>query len=98
MDSYEGAMDQTTEEGRRARDTAREVADRASSWMQATVSRASDRAQGLAREAGDRMSRVTESMDSWSVQARRFVRERPLQSIALAIGVGYVLGKALKRG
>lgn len=98
MDSYEGAMDQATEEARRARDAARDVADRAGSWMQATVHRASDRAQDLAREAGDRMSHLTGSMDAWSVEARRFVRERPLQSIAIAIGLGYVLGKALKRG
>jgi ElaB/YqjD/DUF883 family membrane-anchored ribosome-binding protein len=31
----------------------------------------------------------------WTHHARRFVQDRPLQAIALTIGLGFVLGKLL---
>ena len=37
------------------------------------------------------------SMDSWTRDARHYVREHPLQAIALTIGLGFVLGKILGR-
>lgn len=97
MDNYEETMDQATEATRNARDTARDVAGRAGAWMQSAVGRASDRAQDLARGAGDRVSRITGvPVESWSVEARRVIREHPLQAIAIAVGLGYVVGKALR--
>jgi len=40
-------------------------------------------------------SQITDRARYFSHQARRFVHDRPLQAIALTIGVGYVLGKVL---
>ena len=40
-------------------------------------------------------SEVTARAWDLSRQARRFVHDRPLQAIALTIGVGFVVGKIL---
>ncbi len=42
-----------------------------------------------------RWSRMTERARALSRRARRFVFDRPLQAIALTIGVGFVVGKML---
>jgi ElaB/YqjD/DUF883 family membrane-anchored ribosome-binding protein len=38
---------------------------------------------------------VTERARHYSRQARRFVHDRPLQAVALSIGLGFVVGKIL---
>jgi ElaB/YqjD/DUF883 family membrane-anchored ribosome-binding protein len=67
--------------------------------MEARVGRVSERAQELAdrareatSEAGERLARMA-PMSDWMDQARQFVQDRPLQAIALTIGLGFVLGK-----
>jgi ElaB/YqjD/DUF883 family membrane-anchored ribosome-binding protein len=40
-------------------------------------------------------SRITDRARHLSRRARRFVHDRPLQAIALTIGVGFVVGKIL---
>jgi ElaB/YqjD/DUF883 family membrane-anchored ribosome-binding protein len=42
-----------------------------------------------------RWSQITERAGDLSRQAQRFVHDRPLQAIALTIGVGFVVGKIL---
>jgi len=42
-----------------------------------------------------RWSQMTERAWDLSRQAQRFVHDRPLQAIALTIGVGFVVGKIL---
>jgi ElaB/YqjD/DUF883 family membrane-anchored ribosome-binding protein len=42
-----------------------------------------------------RWSQITDRARHLSRQARRFVHDRPLQAIALTIGVGFVVGKIL---
>jgi ElaB/YqjD/DUF883 family membrane-anchored ribosome-binding protein len=64
---------------------AQEMAERAGTYVQ-------DRA----RDVGDHVERLTgRSMDSWTRDARHYVREHPLQAIALTIGLGFLLGKIL---
>ncbi len=95
-------MNQAAEQGRRLMDSARDAAERAGSYAQASVSRLSDRAQDV---AGDLMSdartgveRFTgRDVDAWTRDLRRFVQDRPLQAIAITVAIGYVLGKMLKR-
>jgi ElaB/YqjD/DUF883 family membrane-anchored ribosome-binding protein len=65
--------------------------------MQSRLNRVSERAQDLASDAGDRMSELRGSMGPYMDQAKRFVQDRPLQAIALTIGLGFVLGKLLGR-
>ena len=74
-----------------------DTAARAASSMQHRLNRVSERAQDLASDAGDQLSHVRGSMGPYMEQARRFVQARPLQAIALTIGLGFVLGKLIGR-
>jgi len=65
--------------------------------MQSRLNRVSERAQDLASDASGQLARVGGQMSPYMEQARRFVQERPLQAIALTIGLGFVLGKILGR-
>jgi ElaB/YqjD/DUF883 family membrane-anchored ribosome-binding protein len=76
-------------------DTAQEAASRAGSYAQAGMGRALD----LAEDAGDQMERLTgRPLEAWASDVRRLVQSYPLQAIAITIGVGYLLGKILRRG
>jgi ElaB/YqjD/DUF883 family membrane-anchored ribosome-binding protein len=69
--------------------------DRRMDAVQSRINRVSDRAQDLASDAGEQLSQLRGSMVPYMDQARRFVQDRPLQAIALTIGLGFVLGKLL---
>ena len=95
--------DQAADQGRRLMDTARDAAERAGSYAQASVNRFSSRAQNVAGDlAGDARVQVERftgrDIEAWTSDLRRFVQERPLQAILVTAAVGYVLGKILKRG
>jgi ElaB/YqjD/DUF883 family membrane-anchored ribosome-binding protein len=69
------------------RERAQEMAERAGSYV-----------QERARDAGDQVQRLTgRPIDAWTRDAREYVREHPLQAIALTIGLGFLLGKMLGR-
>lgn len=81
---------------------AQEAASHAGSSMQTRMGRVSERAQDFAQDmaqtANQRLERVTgHSLQSWRSEARRFVQDHPLQAIALAVGLGFMLGKLLQR-
>jgi ElaB/YqjD/DUF883 family membrane-anchored ribosome-binding protein len=102
-DRAEEGLTHGTEQGRRLLESARDAAERAGSYAQASVSRISDRAHDvagdLAHDARAGVERFTGvDLDAWSSDLRRFVQERPLQAILVTVAVGYVLGKILKRG
>jgi ElaB/YqjD/DUF883 family membrane-anchored ribosome-binding protein len=80
-------MDERRLESKHAQERAQEMADRAGTYV-----------QERARNVADQVERLTgRSMESWTHDARHFVREHPLQAIALTIGLGFVLGKILGR-
>ena len=96
-------LGQATEQGRRLVDSARDMAERAGTYAQSSVSRLSDRAQhvagDLAEDAREQLERFTgRNADAWASDVRRFVQERPLQAILITAAIGYVLGKILRRG
>ena len=66
--------------------TARDFAERASSYVQESIADLVDRAHDLTREA-----------DGWVGDVREFVRTHPLQALAATIGIGFILGKLLRR-
>ena len=72
-----------------------DTAARAAGSMQSRLNRVSDRAQDFASDAGEHLSQLGGSMGPYMDQAKRFVQDRPLQAIALTIGLGFVLGKLL---
>ena len=99
----EGMGETVADQGRRLVDSAREMAERAGSYAQGSVSRISDRAQDvagdLAEDARVRLEHFTgRNLDAWASDVRRFVQDRPLQAVLITVAVGYVLGKMLKRG
>lgn len=99
----EGYGQAAADQGRRLVDSAREMAERAGSYAQGSVSRLSDRAQDvagdLAEDARVRLERFTgRNLDAWTSDVRRFVQDRPLQAILITVAIGYVVGKMLKRG
>jgi ElaB/YqjD/DUF883 family membrane-anchored ribosome-binding protein len=54
--------------------------------------------QERARDVGDRVERLTgRSMESLTRDASQYVRQHPLQAIALTIALGFLLGKILSR-
>ena len=96
------AVTQGTEQGRRLVESARDMAERASTYAQSSVSRLSDRAQDvagdLAEDARVQLERFTgRNLDAWTSDVRRFVQDRPMQAILITMAIGYVLGKMLKR-
>ena len=83
---------------RRIADSAQDAASKAGSYVQARIGRVSERAQDYAQEANDQIERVTgRPLETWTADARRFVQSHPLQAIAITVGLGFVLGKVLKR-
>jgi len=81
----------------RRMDAMGDTAARAASSMQNRLNRVSERAQDFASDAGEQLSQIGGSMGPYMEQARRFVQDRPLQAIALTVGLGFVLGKLLGR-
>ena len=81
----------------RRMDAMGDTAARAASSMQNRLNRVSERAQDFASDAGEQLSQIGGSMGPYMEQARRFVQDRPLQAIALTIGLGFVLGKLIGR-
>jgi ElaB/YqjD/DUF883 family membrane-anchored ribosome-binding protein len=76
--------------------------------VEAGVHRAADKTAGAAHRASDKAADLTErgrqkrddTMDmaeAWIAQARAYVREKPMQSIAIAVGAGWLLGRILRR-
>ena len=66
--------------------TARDAAERATTYVQQQVTEIFDRAHDLIHEA-----------DGWVGDVRDFVRSHPLQALAATIGVGFIVGKLLRR-
>ena len=76
--------------------------------VEAGVHRATDKAAGAAHLANDKAADLAErsrelrddamdKADVWMAQARQYVREKPMQSIAIAAGAGWLLGRLLRR-
>jgi ElaB/YqjD/DUF883 family membrane-anchored ribosome-binding protein len=98
QDSTENLAGATEAQTRKAVLAAQDVAERAGSYMQDQVAHLSDRAQELAREANDRVKAYTgRPLEDWVAEARDFIRTHPLQALAATIGLGYILGKVMKR-
>jgi ElaB/YqjD/DUF883 family membrane-anchored ribosome-binding protein len=97
-DSMENMTGMTDAQTRQAVHAAQEVAERAGTYVQQQVTHLTDRAQDLAREANERVKEYTgRPLDAWAADLREFVRSHPLQALAATIGLGYILGKAMKR-
>jgi ElaB/YqjD/DUF883 family membrane-anchored ribosome-binding protein len=76
----------------------RDVADRAGGYAQRQVTLMSERAKALATAANELVEEYTgRTAEAWTTDIRSYVRTHPLQIVLATIGVGYVLGKIIKR-
>jgi ElaB/YqjD/DUF883 family membrane-anchored ribosome-binding protein len=66
--------------------SALEMADRARSYAQDRITDLLDRARDLTGDA-----------DHWVADIREFVRTHPFEALAATVGVGFILGKVLRR-
>ncbi len=105
-------IDQSAERVKHATSSAvagtKDAVDRAADRVEGSVHRATDRAAGAAHRASDRASELSdrsremmdqgrEKADEWLAEARDYVREKPVQSVAMALGAGWLLGRILRR-
>jgi ElaB/YqjD/DUF883 family membrane-anchored ribosome-binding protein len=86
----------------------KETVDRAADHVEEGLHRATDKAAGAANRATDKAAEISERgrevydqtmdrADAWLEQARDYVREKPVQSVAIALGAGWLLGRILRR-
>lgn len=59
--------------------------------------RANDKAADLADRGRELRDETMDKADAWMAQVRDYVREKPMQSIAIAVGAGWLLGRILRR-
>ena len=86
----------------------KEAVDRAADHVEEGLHRATDKAADVANRATDKAAELGERgrevyddtmdrADAWLEQAREYVREKPVQSVAIALGAGWLLGRILRR-
>jgi ElaB/YqjD/DUF883 family membrane-anchored ribosome-binding protein len=86
----------------------KDAVDRAADQVEAGLHTATDKAAGAANRATDKAAELSdrgrevydETMnraDAWLETARDYVREKPVQSVAIALGAGWLLGRILRR-
>ena len=86
----------------------KETVDRAADHVEDGLHRATDKAADAASRATEKAARASERgrevydetmdrADAWMEQAREYVREKPVQSVAIALGAGWLLGRILRR-
>jgi ElaB/YqjD/DUF883 family membrane-anchored ribosome-binding protein len=83
---------------RRVASEAQDAATRAGSYAQARAQEMADRAGEYARGMDAQVERLTgQPLEAWGRDARCYVRNHPLQAVAITIGLGFLLGKLLAR-
>jgi ElaB/YqjD/DUF883 family membrane-anchored ribosome-binding protein len=86
----------------------REKVDRAADHVEEGLHHATDKAADVAHKASDKAARASERgrevydetmdrADAWLEQVRDYVREKPMQSVAIALGAGWLIGRILRR-
>lgn len=85
----------------------KEAVDRAADHVEASLHRATDKVAAGAHQASDKIADASERgraaydatmdrADEWMEQVRDYVREKPVQSMAIALGAGWLLGRLLR--
>lgn len=105
-------IDESAERVKQATSTAvagtKEAVERAADHVEASLHRATDKVASGAHHASDKIADVSERgraaydatmdrTDEWLEQIRDYVREKPVQSVAIALGAGWLLGRLVRR-
>lgn len=86
----------------------KDAVDRAADRVEDGVHRATDKAADVAHRASNKAADLSQrgqqlrdqTMDNaevWLDQAREYVREKPAQSVAIALGAGWLIGRIMRR-
>ncbi len=86
----------------------KDAVERAADHVEEGLHRATDKAADAAHRASDKAAEVSERSrevydetmdraDAWLETARDYVRDKPVQSVAIALGAGWLLGRILRR-
>jgi len=81
----------------RAADHVEEGLHQATDKAASTAHRASEKAADLSDRGREVYDQTMDRADAFFDQAREYVREKPVQSVAIALGVGWLLGRILRR-
>ncbi len=87
---------------------AKDALDRAADRVEEGMHSATDKVAGAASKATEKAADLNERgrasydaamdrADEWLEQARDYVREKPVQAVAIALGAGWLLGRILRR-
>jgi ElaB/YqjD/DUF883 family membrane-anchored ribosome-binding protein len=91
------AVASTKETVERAADQVEEGLHRATDKAAAAANRATDKAAEINERGREVYDQTMDRADAWLEQARDYVREKPVQSVAIALGAGWLLGRILRR-
>jgi len=81
----------------RAADTVEEGLHRATDKVADVANRTTDKAVEIGERGREVYDQTRERADEWLEVARDYVREKPVQSVAIALGAGWLLGRILRR-
>jgi ElaB/YqjD/DUF883 family membrane-anchored ribosome-binding protein len=82
-------------------DRTHEAVDRAADSVERGVHKGTDKvahaAEATAEHTRETYDQVAARAGDWTDQARDYVREKPVQSVAIAIAAGWLIGRLLPR-
>jgi ElaB/YqjD/DUF883 family membrane-anchored ribosome-binding protein len=81
----------------RAADHVEEGLHQATDKAAQAANRATEKAADLSERGREVYDETMDRADAWLEQARDYVREKPVQSVAIALGAGWLLGRILRR-
>ncbi|HWU75373.1 MAG TPA: hypothetical protein VN043_02625 [Rhodanobacter sp.] len=91
------AVSSTKEAVDRAADRVEEGLHHATDKTAEAANRAAEKAAAVSERSREAYDRTMDHADAWLEQARGYVREKPVQSVAIALGAGWLLGRILRR-
>ncbi|MEO8746196.1 MAG: hypothetical protein ABI379_00840 [Rhodanobacter sp.] len=95
--STKGAVDRAAERVDHAADRVEESLHRTTDKAAGAAHRASDKAADLGERGRQAYAQTADQAEAWLEAAREYVRDKPVQSVAIALGAGWLLGRILRR-
>jgi hypothetical protein len=76
----------------------REGIDRATEYTQDVTDRVGEQISELADRAGHRIAELTgRPPEAWARSLQKFLEQSPLKALVIAVAVGYVFGRLVRR-
>lgn len=90
------AVDRAAERVDQATDRAEQGVHRTTDKAANAAHRASEKAADLGERGRQAYDQTADQAEAWMQAAREYVRAKPMQSVAIALGAGWVLGRILR--